>query len=51
MEGIALANAPCDVDFVSGSRVNRSGASDDSLFSYLQPALKTAVAALSRHGR
>lgn len=51
MEGIALANAPCDVEFVSGARVNRSDASDDSLFSYMQPALKTAAAALAGHGR
>ncbi len=47
MEGIALANAPCDVDFVSGKRVNQSDAKDNNYFGYLQPALKTAHAVLS----
>ncbi len=47
MEGIVLANAPCDVDFVSGKRVNQSDASDNTYFSYLQPALKTAHAVLT----
>ncbi len=47
MEGIVLANAPCDVDFVSGKRVNQSDVSDNSLFGYLQPALKTAHAVLT----
>lgn len=48
MEGIVLANAPCAMDFVSGARINRTNAFDDTLFGYLQPALKAATAALSR---
>jgi Holliday junction resolvasome RuvABC endonuclease subunit len=47
MEGIILANATCDVDFVSGQRVNKSSAKDDSLYDYFQPALKTADAVLN----
>ncbi len=50
MEGIVLANSPCDVDFVSGKRVNQSDASDKNYFSYLQPALKTAHAVLTSIG-
>ncbi|MBU8911349.1 MAG: DUF3010 family protein [Desulfobacterales bacterium] len=50
MEGIALANAPCDVDFVSGKRVNQSDAADNNYFGYLQPALKTAHAVLTTVG-
>lgn len=48
MEGIVLANSPCDVDFVSGARVNKIAVEDSSLFAYLQPALKAAHAALAR---
>ncbi|MBT7068469.1 MAG: DUF3010 family protein [Verrucomicrobia bacterium] len=48
MEALALANAPCEVDFVSGARVNHVDETDDSLYAYLQPALKTALAALER---
>jgi hypothetical protein len=48
MEALALANAPCEVDFVSGARVNHVAETDDSLYAYLQPALKTALAALER---
>ena len=47
MEGIILANAPCEVDFVSGKRVNKSKAKDDSLYEYFQPSLKTADAVLA----
>ena len=50
MEGIALANAPCKVDFVSGKRVNQSDASNDNLYRYLQKALKTAHAAMVNIG-
>lgn len=50
MEGIAVANAPCTVDFVSGARINRTDVADDSLFGYLQPALKAAAAASARNG-
>ena len=46
MEGIALANSPCPVDFVSGKRVNQSDATNENLFGYLQTALKTAHAAM-----
>ncbi len=47
MEGIALANAPCDVYFVSGRRVNQSEAVDNNYYGYLQPALKTAHVVLT----
>ncbi len=50
MEGIALANAPCDVDFVSGKRVKQSDAADEKYYSYLQTALKTAHAVLTNIG-
>lgn len=46
MEGIVLANSPCEVDFVSGARINRCAVEDPKLFAYLQPALKAAHAAL-----
>lgn len=46
MEGIALANAPCNVDFVSGKRVKQSEANNENLYEYLQLALKTAHAAM-----
>lgn len=48
MEGIVLANSPCEVDFVSGARINNCLIEDPSLFSYLQPALKAAHAALAK---
>lgn len=48
MEGIVLANSPCDVDFVSGARINRCAVEDSDLFAYLQPALKAAHAALTK---
>ncbi|WP_018878682.1 DUF3010 family protein [Thioalkalivibrio sp. ALE28] len=46
MEAILLANAPCDADFVSGQRINKTDDEDPSLYAYLQPALKAAVSAL-----
>ncbi|HEY5579679.1 MAG TPA: DUF3010 family protein [Rhodoferax sp.] len=46
MEGIVLANSPCEVDFVSGIRINKCAIEDPALFAYLQPALKAAHAAL-----
>lgn len=46
MEGIALANAPCPVEFVSGARINQCAASCDDLPKYLEPALKAAAVAL-----
>jgi hypothetical protein len=49
MEGIVLANSPCDVDFVSGVRINKCSVEDSTLFAYLQPALKAAHVALGKH--
>ena len=46
MEGIVLANAHCDVQFISGARVNRVETIENGLYAYLQDALKTALAAL-----
>lgn len=51
MEGIAIASAPCPVEFISGVRINQCGVTDDSLFGYLQPALKAAVVAMTRNRR
>jgi hypothetical protein len=48
MEGIVLANSPCEVDFVSGARINKCAVEDPKLFAYLQPALKAAHAALAK---
>jgi len=48
MEAILLANAPCAVDFVSGARINQTDDEGLTLYAYLQPALKAAVAALKR---
>jgi hypothetical protein len=49
MEGIVLANSPCEVDFVSGARINKITSHDEKLFAYLQPALKAARAAIAKH--
>lgn len=48
MEGIVLANSPCEVDFVSGARINNCSVKDSNLYAYLQPALKAAHAALAK---
>lgn len=48
MEGIVLANSPCEVDFISGSRINKITSEDEALFAYLQPALKAARAAIAK---
>ena len=48
MEGIVLANAPCPVEFISGRRINQIADEDASLYGYLQPALKAAVAVWNR---
>lgn len=48
MEGIVLANSPCEVDFVSGARINKCSVEDSTLFAYRQPALKAAHAALAQ---
>ncbi|MCX5570694.1 DUF3010 family protein [Kaistia nematophila] len=47
MEGILLAAAPCDVEFISGKRINAC-ADDDSLNAYHQPAYKAALAAFRK---
>lgn len=49
MEGIFLANSTCEVDFVSGARINKCAIEDPTLYAYLQPALKTAHAVLEKH--
>lgn len=46
MEGIALANAPCSVEFISGARINQCEADRGNLPKYLELALKAAVVAL-----
>lgn len=48
MEGIVLANSPCEVDFVSGVRINKCTAENPALFAYLQPAFKAAHSALAK---
>lgn len=48
MEGILLATAPCDVDFVSGQRVNACP-DGEGLKAYHQPAFKAALAAFRKH--
>lgn len=47
MEGIVVANAPCPVEFISGRSINKTSDEAPSLFGYLQPAFKAAVAALT----
>jgi hypothetical protein len=47
MEGIMLACATCDVDFVSGKRINACD-NGDGIKAYLQPAFKAAVAAFRK---
>ena len=48
MEGIVLANAPCPSEFVSGARINKCAAADNSIYAYLQSALKTAAVVLKK---
>lgn len=48
MEGIVLANSPCEVDFVSGVRINKCAIVNPALYAYLQPALKAAYSALAK---
>ncbi|SFR50622.1 Protein of unknown function [Pseudidiomarina maritima] len=43
MEGIALASSPCNVRFVSGTKVNKCKAQSDDLKKYQLPAYKVAV--------
>lgn len=44
MEGILLANAACEVQFISGARIKKVADHPNELHAYLQPALKTALA-------
>lgn len=46
MEGIVLANCRCDVDFVSGARVNKAEVIPNKMYGYFQPALRAAIAAI-----
>jgi hypothetical protein len=46
MEGIALANAPCRVVFVSGARINKCDTELEGLPKYYGPALKCALVAI-----
>lgn len=46
MEGIVIANAPCQVEFISGRRINQVLDDDANLYGYLKPAFKAAVASL-----
>lgn len=48
MEAIVIANASCPVDFVSGHRVNKIEEGGETLYAYLRPALKAALAGLRR---
>lgn len=46
MEGISLANSPCPVYFLSGSKINACQAPEDGMKKYQIPALKSAILAL-----
>jgi hypothetical protein len=45
MEALALAAAPCKVQFVSGARINKCGAPQTPLTVYHHPAFKAASCA------
>jgi hypothetical protein len=47
MEGIVLANAPCETRFVSGARINKCDAPKTFLKAYHHPAFKAAACALA----
>lgn len=47
MEGIVIANSPCDVDFVSGAKINACGEEANDIPKYYSPAFKSAFIALS----
>jgi len=47
MEGIVLANAPCEARFISGARINKCDDSMPSLKAYHLPAFKAAFCALA----
>ena len=46
MEGIVLANSPCNVEFISGKRINNCTLEDESIHKYLQAAFKSAAVIL-----
>ncbi len=51
MEGIAVANAPCPVEFISGQRINQCGVTAAGTPKWAEPAFKAACEALSvNHG-
>lgn len=43
MEGIALANSPCDVEFVSAHKIAKCAIADGLVKKYLEPAYKAAA--------
>jgi hypothetical protein len=45
MEGIVLANAPCDTQFISGARINKTDDPETPLKAYLLLAYKAAASA------
>jgi hypothetical protein len=47
MEGILLASTTCAVTFISGARINKCTATEDTLFAYYQTAFKAARAAIA----
>jgi hypothetical protein len=42
MEGIFIANANCEINFISGQKINQLQEEQSSLYNYLQPAFKAA---------
>lgn len=47
MEGILLANSPCDARFISGARINKCEGPEAPLNAYHYPAFKAAACAAS----
>ena len=43
MEGILLANAPCEIEFISGQKINKLKDGGIEIYAYLQTALKAAL--------
>ncbi|MGK2915948.1 MAG: DUF3010 family protein [Porticoccaceae bacterium] len=48
MEGIAIANSPCDVEFVSGAKINACNEEASDIPKYYSPAFKAAFVTLSK---
>ena len=44
MEGLLLANSPCEVEFISGARLKKVDPVENALPKYLQPALISGLA-------